>query len=178
VPFLFWWMIFMPPWLREDARSPHIAVPAILLAGQFASGWKRGGVKPSERLALGRSAALGLLAILAVLTVRTTAAVNYTNYDYTTEYIDYAHGAPGVKWVLDDLAAIANHTGAGKNLKVAYDDEVSWPMSCTCDYPNRLSMVRSRQALDAPVVIAGPKNWDKVESSWATGFTAELIRLW
>ncbi len=192
VTFLLWWgvgIIFAlslagekMPWL-----STHIVVPLILLAGWGMGKWLEGGLLWgkgfSERLStFGRSAVLGLLAILAVLTVRTTAAVNYANYDYTTEYIDYAHGAPGVKWVLDDLAAIANHTGAGRNLKVAYDDEVSWPMSWYLrDYPKQAfyGAQPNRQALDAPVVIAGPKNWDKVEKILGDRVHRfEVIRLW
>jgi len=117
------------PWL-----ATHIAIPFILLtgwwAGRLAGGlWSRG-ERDIKRwqvpLCWIAPASLGLLALL---TLRTSIAVNYKNYDYATEFIDYAHGAPGVKWALADIAAIANHTGAGQDLKIAYDDEVSWPMT-------------------------------------------------
>jgi len=122
------------------------------------------------------------IGILFLLTLRTSFMVNYVNYDYSTEFIDYAHGAPGVKWVLKDIEAIANHTGEGKNLKIAFDDEVSWPMSWYLrDYPNRVffGAQPNRDALNAPVVVAGPKNWKKIELLLGSNYHRfEVIRLW
>ena len=52
--------------------------------------------------------AVGLpITVLFLLTVRTSYLVNYVNYDYTTEFIGYAHGAPGVKWALAEIEQIA-----------------------------------------------------------------------
>lgn len=127
---------------------------------------------------------LGLagLGLLFFLTIRTSIFVNYVNYDYATEFIDYARGAPGVKWVMDDIEAIADHTGAGKDLKIAYDDEVSWPMSWYLkDYPNGsfYGAQPTREALNAPVVISGPKNWNKVELLLGSNYHRfEVIRMW
>lgn len=191
VIFLIWWAvsIFMGlslagekmPWL-----STHITIPFILLAG-----WWLGQLIESVLLHLNelekwratlRWIALGGMAVLALATIRTSIAANYMNYDYTTEFIDYAHGAPGVKWVLSDISAIASRTGAGADLKVAYDDEVSWPMSWYLrDYRNQAfyGAQPNRQALDAPVVLAGPKNWKKVELLLGDRYHRfELIRLW
>lgn len=177
VPFVLWWaaLLFIAlslagekmPWL-----STHLVVPFILLTGwwvgQLLEGtwsWDR---DLAERLgAIGRGAALGAAAVLLTLTIRTSFAANYVNYDYTTEFIGYAHGAPGVKWALADIAAITNHTGVGRELKVAYDDEVSWPMVWYLrDFPKQAfyGAEPNREALDAPVVIAGSKNWSKVEA--------------
>jgi uncharacterized protein (TIGR03663 family) len=192
VPFTIWWAASIlvalslagekMPWL-----STHIAVPFILLTGwwigQLLEGAWHWRPRFSERVrTLGRGSALGVMGLLAVLTVRTSYAVNYLNYDYTTEFIDYAHGAPGVKWALNDIAAIANHTGAGRSLKIAYDDEVSWPMTWYLrDYPNQVlfGAEPNRAALDASIVIAGPKNWTKVEALLGNRYHHfELIRLW
>ncbi|GIK37502.1 MAG: hypothetical protein BroJett011_13350 [Chloroflexota bacterium] len=177
VPFVLWWagLLFIGlslagekmPWL-----STHLVVPFILLTGWWigqllegAWSWRRG---LGHRLrTIGRGMALGTVAMLALLTIRTSFAVNYVNYDYTTEFIGYAHGAPGVKWVLADIAAIANHTGIGRELKIAYDDEVSWPMVWYLREFSKqafFSAEPNREALDAPVVIAGSKNWSKVEA--------------
>ena len=192
VLFLVWWAtwIFVAltlagekmPWL-----STHIVIPFIFLtgwlAGQLVEGlWKRDESGFNHWQTSARWIALGSLGILAIMTLRTSIAANYKNYDYATEFIDYARGAPGVKWALADITAIANHTGAGPELKVAYDDEVSWPMTWYLrDYPNQsfYGAQPNRQALDAPVVIAGPKNWKKVETILGSRYHRfELIRLW
>lgn len=194
VLFLCWWAAWIligltlagekMPWL-----STHIAIPFILLtgwcAGQlmeklFAPNLVAIGLKPHYRWI--SIAALVILGILSVATIHTSIAANFINYDYTTEFIDYAHGAPGVKWALNDISAIANHTSAGKDLKIAYDDEVSWPMTWYLrDYRNQAfyGAQPNRQALDAPVVLAGPKNWTKVEAMLGNRYHRfELIRLW
>ena len=191
VLFLIWWTTWIliglslagekMPWL-----STHIAIPFILLAGwwtgrlieglwfekSYAKNW----------IMMIRAVALIGISILGTATIRTSIAANYVNYDYTTEFIDYAHGAPGVKWALNDIAAVANHTGAGRDLKIAYDDQVSWPMTWYLrSYRNATfyGAEPNRQALAAPVVLAGPKNWNKVEAILGNRYHRfELIRLW
>jgi DNA-binding beta-propeller fold protein YncE len=191
VLFLIWWAfwIFMAlslagekmPWL-----STHIAIPFILLTAWWI-GHIIQGLFTQENHArnwkmLAHSVLLSGTAILVIATIRASIAANFINYDYTTEFIDYAHGAPGVKWALNDIEAIANHTGAGRDLKIAYDDEVSWPMTWYLrNYRNQAFFAAepNRQALDAPVVIAGPKNWNKVEAILGIRYHRfELIRLW
>jgi uncharacterized protein (TIGR03663 family) len=190
IPFTVWWAIGIfialslagekMPWL-----STHVTVPFILLTawwiGQILeANWETTSAHPSRDRWL-RRIELGIISTLVLLTIRTSFLVNYVNYDYSTEFIDYAHGAPGVKWVIDDIQAIANHTGAGKSLKIAYDAEVSWPMSWYLrDYPYQAFYAAqpNREALDAPVVIAGPKNWDKVELLLGSNYHRfEVIRL-
>lgn len=168
------------PWL-----STHTAIPFILLTGWWIGRLTEGllskktlsGWKPL----LGWVTLAGIL-VMSVATLRASIAANYINYDFTTEFIDYAHGAPGVKWTLNDIAAVANHTGAGRDLKVAYDDQVSWPMTWYLrDYRNAAyyGAEPNRQALDAPVILAGPKNWTKVEALLGNRYHRfELIRMW
>lgn len=169
------------PWL-----STHIIVPFLLLAawwiGQMVEGIWVDDVIHSKPRGFFKRMGLVAIGILTLLTIRTSFFVNYVNYDYSTEYIDYAHGAPGVKWVLDDIQSIATHTGAGKDLKIAYDSDVSWPMSWYLkDYPNSsfYGSQPSREALDAPVVLAGPSNWNKVELLLGSRYHRfEVIRMW
>ena len=191
VAFLVWWAIWIftgltlagekMPWL-----STHIAVPFILLAG-----WWIGRLIEKVRLPIVGSrlrargpslAALGMTAVLLLITIRTSIAANYINYDYVTEFIDYAHSAPGVKQVLNELNAIASHTGAGQDLRIAYDDEVTWPMVWYMREFRNLSYYGAEPnppALDVPVVLAGPKNWDKVESILGSRYHRfEVIRMW
>jgi uncharacterized protein (TIGR03663 family) len=200
VPFLIWWAALIllalslagekMPWL-----STHIAIPFILLAGWWV-GQMLGGKSENSRAEqrwhvrprltglrqTSRWAILGAMGALILLTLRTTIMVNYRNSDYPTELIDYAHGAPGVKWVMEDIEAIANHTSAGRDLKIAYDDEVSWPMAWYLrDFPNRAFFGEQpdRQSLDATVVIAGAKNWSKVERFLSSRYHRfEVVRLW
>ena len=169
------------PWL-----STHIAIPFILLTGWWIGQLIEGLFEQENATRnwkmVARSVLLGGIAILAVMTTRTSIAASYINYDYSTEFIDYAHGAPGVKWALSDIEAIANHTDAGLDMKIAYDDEVSWPMIWYLrSYRNQAfyGAEPNRQALDTPVVISGPKNWNKVEAILGNRYHRfELIRLW
>ena len=189
--FLVWWVVSIliglsiagekMPWL-----STHIAIPFILLTGWWIGRliealWLELHDVMSWRTIVGWVTLVGIV-LMGGATVRTSVAANYINYDYTTEFIDYAHGAPGVKWALSDIASIANHTGAGRGLKIAYDDQVSWPMTWYLrEYQNAAyyGAEPNRQALDAPVVIAGPKNWNKVEAILGNRYHRfELIRLW
>lgn len=191
IPLLSWWAVSIfvalslagekMPWL-----STHITVPFILLTawwiGQILEGnWKEYADYQRKDKWLSRISLLGM-GILLLLTARTSFFVNYVNYDYSTEFIDYAHGAPGVKWVMNNIEEIANHTAAGKELKIAFDDEVSWPMSWYLkDYPNRVffGSQLTVETVDAPVVIAGPKNWNKVELLLGSNYHRfEVIRLW
>jgi DNA-binding beta-propeller fold protein YncE len=166
------------PWL-----STHIAVPFILLSGWWIGqllsyGWDLS----NATKVLGKAAALGLVTVLTLMTIRTSLLVNYVNYDYTTEFIGYAHGGPGVKDTVRDIDLIGRRTGLGRDLKIAYDDSVSWPMTWYLrDFQNQAfyGSQPNRQALDAPVVIAGPKNWSKVETILIDNYYRyDLIRIW
>ncbi|MBA4385645.1 MAG: hypothetical protein C0410_12980 [Anaerolinea sp.] len=191
IPLTLWWAIGMFAALTLSGEkmpwhSTHIIVPFILLSawwiGQLLEGNWRGYPNYKKQHEWFLRAGLISVGILFLFTVRTSFMVNYANYDYSTEFIDYAHGAPGVKWVMKDIESIGNHTGVGKGLKIAFDDEVSWPMSWYLkDYPNRtfFGAQPTRDALDAPVVLAGPKNWKKVELLLGSNYHRfEVIRLW
>jgi sugar lactone lactonase YvrE len=121
------------------------------------------------------------LTILFLLSVRTTYLVNYVNYDYTTEFVGYAHGAPGVKWALEEIEQTAQRTGQGTALKVAYDSEVSWPMTWYLrNYAGFFGDTPNRAAVDgAAVVVVGAKNWQNVERYLGGDYSRyEVIRMW
>jgi predicted membrane-bound mannosyltransferase/DNA-binding beta-propeller fold protein YncE len=110
----------------------------------------------------------GLFIVLSLTTMRATYMAAFPNADYATEYMVYAHGAPGTKSVamqtIDDLS-IRLH--GDKSMIVAYDDVSSWPMTWYLrDYPNRIYFGGSpgMNITDAPVVIAGDNNWGRVEA--------------
>lgn len=84
-----------------------------------------------------RMVVLAALVLGAVLTVRTAYTVTYINYDYTREFLFYAHGAPGTKLALLQLEDLSKRVKGGNGIKVGYDSETSWPMSWYMrDFPN------------------------------------------
>ncbi len=112
-------------WLAgERARwIAEAAVTAALLAGAWVALRRLAGqIAPI----LSGLAALGLL---AVLTVRTAVTVTYINYDYTKEFLFYAHGAPGVKIALRQLEDLARRMGGDQPLRIAYTQSTSWPFT-------------------------------------------------
>lgn len=190
VPLAGWWaaMIFVGltlagekmPWL-----STHIAIPFILLAawlvGRLVSRAWSAVAEGQSRLTWQTLTFAAPIGLLLMFTARTSFLVNYVNYDYTTEFIGYAHGAPGVKWVLEDIEQVANRLGQGKATAVAYDNDVSWPMSWYLrDYPGFFGDQPNRGALEnAPVIVVSSKNWQKVESYVGSSYHRyEVIRMW
>ncbi|MCY4072704.1 MAG: TIGR03663 family protein [Chloroflexi bacterium] len=76
-----------------------------------------------------RLTAVTVFTLFSLLTFRTAWMASFINYDLATEYLVYAHAAPAVKWVLQDIEEMSLRVTDSKDLKLAYDDEVSWPYS-------------------------------------------------
>lgn len=113
-----------------------------------------------------RLAGLSFFGLLALITARAAFIAAYVNYDDANEYLVYAHGGRGVKTMMAQIEDISKRTTGGLGLKVAYDDKWSWPGSWYLrDYPNQAyyGVQPTREQLDAPVVIAAPEHYDKVE---------------
>jgi len=107
-----------------------------------------------------------LFVVLSLLTVRFAWMLAYINYDYATEYLVYAHAAPDVKIVMAEIEEISRRTVGDKEIKVAYDDDSTWPLEWYFrEYRNRsfYGASPSKEALDAPLVIVGDKNESKVK---------------
>ncbi len=139
---------------------------------------ERGGVR-----LLGQVAALMVVGWLAFLTARSAWLASYINYDDATEFLVYAHSSGAVKQVLNQIQEISLKTTDGYDLKVAYDNQVSWPMTWYLrDYPNAVyyGTDPSRGTIgDAPVILAGPTNWAKVEALLGDRYYKfEYIRMW
>jgi uncharacterized protein (TIGR03663 family) len=113
-----------------------------------------------------RLAGLSFFGLLALVTARAAFIAAYVNYDDANEYLVYAHGGRGVKTMMAQIEDISMRTTGGLGLKVAYDDKWSWPGSWYLrDYSNQAyyGVQPTRDQLDAPVVIAAPEHYDKVE---------------
>jgi uncharacterized protein (TIGR03663 family) len=122
---------------------------------------RRLGARYSFLVALGT-----LMVVLSFFTIRFAWMAAYINYDYTTELLFYAHGAPDVVPTMNEIAEISERTVGDKMIKVAYDSDVSWPLEWYMrEYPNRqfYGETPTREKLDVPIVIAGAKNDEKVQ---------------
>ncbi len=76
-----------------------------------------------------RMVVVAALCLGVALTVRTAYTVTYINYDYTREFLFYAHGAPGTKLAIQQLEDLSKRLKGGDGIRVGYDSETSWPMS-------------------------------------------------
>jgi len=128
-------------------------------------------------------ALVSFFGILSVLTLRTGLLASFVNYDYATEYLVYAHAAPGVNWVLDDIEEISLATTDGYDVSIVYDNEVSWPFSWYFRNYNNVRYVGDnptrRDVDDAVIVLVGAANRSKVEPLVEDRFVRfDHIRLW
>ena len=108
---------------------------------------------------------VALAGLLGVFTVGVAYRFAFIDYDYPTEPMVYAHGTPDIKLAMSQIEQISRETVGDHALKVAYDDDSTWPLEWYLrDYSNRVyyGANPTRDALDAPVVIAGDKNLSKV----------------
>jgi DNA-binding beta-propeller fold protein YncE len=85
----------------------------------------------------GRAILMVAFALLSLFTIRTAFMVTFINYDYTREFLFYAHGAPGTKLALSQLEDLSHRLTGDMTIHVGYDADVSWPMTWYMrDYPN------------------------------------------
>jgi uncharacterized protein (TIGR03663 family) len=127
--------------------------------------------------------AVAVFSVLTLLTARSALMASFINYDLATEYLVYAHGAPAVKWVLDEIEDLSLRTTDGYALSFAYDNEVSWPYSWYFrNYPNAryFGSSPSRPIIDQSVaVVVGEANRSAVEPLLEDRYYHfEYIRLW
>lgn len=149
----------------EQLASTNQFVLAVVLAAFSAGGivallkdWRF-----SEMIRLG---AVVFFAVLALLTARTAYRASFINYDYATEYLVYAHAAPGPKQVLSQVEEISRRITGGKDIKVAYDSDGLYPYWWYFrDYPNHrfFQDKPTRDLHDYPLIIASDTLSGKLE---------------
>lgn len=132
---------------------------------------------------MGRMIGVFVFTALSVLTFRSAWMASFVNYDHATEFLVYAHSAPAVKWVLDDLEELSQRVTGGPDLRFAYDNETSWPNSWYYrDFPSAVFVGGNPtpQSLeDAVAVVVGEANRSKVEPILEDRYFArEYIRMW
>ena len=122
------------------------------------------------------------LGTLIFLTLRTSFRAAYQNSDLATEYLVYAHSAPGVKGILSQIEEFSLRTTDGLAVDIAYDNDVSWPYTWylrNYDNAHYYGETPSRDLLNYPLVIAGNDNWTEVEKFLGNRYlSSEYIRMW
>ena len=124
--------------------------------------------------------------LLGVLTARASFRASYVNYNDATEYLVYAHGAGGVKEVIEQAAEISQRTTGGMSVAIAYDASapdtgVSWPFVWYLrDFTNQRSFDKpSRSLRESVVVIVDEKNFNNIEAALGPGYYRfDYIRMW
>ncbi len=127
--------------------------------------------------------AVVIFGLLSIITFRSAWLASFVNYDYATEFLVYAHAAPGVKWVLEDIEELSLRTTDGYDLAIAYDNEVSWPYSWYFRDFNNVTYTGENptvQNLDgAVVVVVGAAHLGTVEPILEDRYVRyDHIRLW
>lgn len=120
--------------------------------------------------------------VLALLTARSAFRAAYVNYDEATEFLVYAHAATGVKTVMGQVEELSQRIADGKAIDVGWDDDVAWPLTWYLRDYNKSHYFGSnpgREILQYPLVIAGAKNWGKLEAILGDRYHSfEHIRMW
>ena len=154
--------------------SLGVTLGAIVLLAFSMQGWKWSEV--------GRLALAGFISLLFLLTIRASFRAAYIQPDDATEYLVYAHSAPAVKVVLEQVDDLSRRISDGNAIDVAYDDDVSWPYTWYLrNFPNvhYYGPNPTRDLLNYPVIIAGDSNWAKIEPLLGDRYSSmEYIRMW
>ena len=131
---------------------------------------------------MGRVITLSVFAIFAVLTARTAFTASYINYDNANELLVYAHSASGPKVILNQIEEISRRTTDGLAIKVAYDNETTYPFwwylrnFTTQDY---YASNPSRAQREAPIILVGEGNYGKIEPVVGQAYNQyDFIRIW
>lgn len=133
-----------------------------------------------------RTFTLVVFAFLAVFTVRASFRASYITYDQATEFLVYAHGATGIKEVIEQAAEISQRTTGDMSVAISYDASapdtgVSWPFVWYLrDFTNQRSFDQpSRSLRESVLIIVDEKNFDKIEPAIGPGYyRVDYIRMW
>jgi streptogramin lyase len=135
--------------------------------------------KPGQLI---RLLTLTVFACLSLLTARAAIMAAYINYDMATEYLVYAHSAPGVKLALAQIEEISRRTTDGLGINVAYDSDTSYPYWWYLrNYPNKVfyGSDPTRSLRESPVILVGEGNFGKIEPVVGQAYDQfDYIRLW
>ncbi|MCL5026839.1 MAG: TIGR03663 family protein [Chloroflexi bacterium] len=132
------------PWLALFGLWVGLLVAAYLLIRRL--GWLRSW----------QMVGMAALTLMLAFTFHSSLTVNFRNGDIPVEMLVYTQSSPDVGKVMREIERVAFRTGTGKEIKVAYDDKVSWPFEWYLrDYTAKNYYGNGLPANDAPVVLVG-----------------------
>jgi predicted membrane-bound mannosyltransferase len=124
--------------------------------------------RATSRATLRRVWLFSAVFVLALLTMRSAWLANYVNYDYTNEFLVYAHGAPATKkQVLRQISELSTRLHGDHSIDVRFDSDSSWPMYWYMHaYPNHrfFGSNPGPDIVEAPALIVGSRNWAAVDA--------------
>jgi predicted membrane-bound mannosyltransferase/DNA-binding beta-propeller fold protein YncE len=131
---------------------------------------------------IGKLSLMVFITILSVITIRTTFRANFILYDTAKEFLVYAHAARDPKDVLEQVEEISHRTTGGKDIIVAYDNDLLYPYWWYFrDYPNKrwYSDNPTRDLQDAPIILVGSGNYGLIEPVVGDDYIRfDYTRLW
>lgn len=127
-----------------------------------------------------RPLAFGVAVVLAILTARSAHLAARRHHDLPVEPLAYAQGTTDVRLVLDEIERLAERSGLGDELRVAFDDQTAWPF--TWYFRGRPATLYYDDApgpalAEAHVVLAGLENATAVQRVLGGSFTRRNRRL-
>ena len=126
---------------------------------------------------------LTALLVPVVLTIRTAWRFAYITYDYATEFLVYAHGAPGVREAMKQIEEISLRYGGGPYaIEVPYGADGStffhWYLR-HYEPDHSFGETPSGDQLDAPVIVAARAEWDDVDRYAGNNYTIrQYVYIW
>lgn len=165
--------------LQDTARFVSIL---IVLAGSLFALYRLHAGQNGPRPQWGRQLVLLVFAGLALLTARTAFRANYINYDMATEYLVYAHMAPGPKLMMAQLEDLSLRLHDSLDIRVAYDNESNYPLWWYLrNYPRKVYYDTNpgMTLRESPVIIVGDTNYGKIEPIVRQDYYPfEFMRIW
>jgi uncharacterized protein (TIGR03663 family) len=127
----------------------------------------------------GRLALASVVLVLGALTVRVALRLSFVNQDYATEFLVYAAATPDTGLVMRELDEMSSRLAGDKELRIAYDDESSWPFVWYLrDYKNSSFFTAGAGLSGEPdVVLVGPGNESKIKPQLAGKYLSRGYRL-
>ncbi|MEA3407041.1 MAG: TIGR03663 family protein [Chloroflexota bacterium] len=134
------------------------------------------------RLSGGQRWRIGLVSlfiILSMLTVRFAWMASFVNADLPTEFLVYAQGTPDVALVAKEIEEMSRRLTGGLHMKVAYDDDSSWPFVWYLRKFDNAQFYGQEPAgpFDAEVVLVGPPNESAVKPLLGNDYYRRQYRL-
>ncbi len=162
-----------------QATSTFLMASLGMIASAVGLGFLLRGWKFNQLAKLGLIIFIG---ILSVLTIRTAYRANFILYNTAEEYLVYAHASADPKDVLAQVEEISNRVANGKDIVVAYDNDLLYPYWWYFrDYPNKryYADTPTKDLRDAPIILVGSDNYGKIEAVVADDYVQfDYTRIW